>query len=288
MKLLEFYFPCLLKYLLITLKYNFFSSPKIKYLCVFKNLLRYFIKLTYNGSAYHGWQTQPNGVSIQSTLEEAMTLILKEKISILGAGRTDKGVHAKEMIAHFDVTKAIGDTSDIVYKLNSYLPASIAIDSIVRVEDTAHARFDALDRTYEYHIITKKNPFWNGQGYFYYTPLDIKKMNRAAKILFKYNDFECFSKTNTDVKTFLCTIKYAKWKRTEVGYVFTITANRFLRNMVRAIAGSMIEIGLGKKNCEWMHEVIKSKDRSKAGFSVPAEGLYLTEIRYPKNITIDE
>ncbi|RKS02297.1 tRNA pseudouridine(38-40) synthase [Flavobacterium sp. 102] len=251
--------------------------------------LRYFIELAYKGTNYHGWQYQPDASSVQETLNKALSIILKKEIDIVGAGRTDTGVHAKKMYAHFDYETDI-DSKLIVHKLNSFLPKDIVIFDIRKVHDDAHARFDATKRTYEYHIHTFKDAFENDGSWLHQLPLDVDKMNRACQILFKYTDFECFSKTNTDVRTFNCVIFEAHWQqlepkanRTESNgnkLVFTIAADRFLRNMVRAIVGTMINIGLGKINLEDFEKIIESKDRGQAGFSVPAHGLYLTQIDY--------
>ena len=242
--------------------------------------MRYFIKLAYKGTNYFGWQYQPDAISVQETLNKALSTLLKTNIDILGAGRTDSGVHAKEMSAHFDYETEI-DTKKIVYKLNSFLPKDIAIFDLIKVHDDAHARFDATKRTYEYHIHTKKNAFESDDSWYYSLPLDVEKMNEACKILFEYIDFECFSKTHTDVNTFNCKIFEANWKQNEDKLVFTIAADRFLRNMVRAIVGTMINIGSGKVSLNDFRKIIESKNRSKAGFSVPAHGLYLTKIEYP-------
>lgn len=242
--------------------------------------MRYFIKLAYKGTNYFGWQYQPDAISVQETLNKALSTLLRINIDILGAGRTDSGVHAKEMFAHFDYETEIY-TEKLVYKLNSFLPKDIAVFEIIKVHDEAHARFDATKRTYEYHIHTKKNAFECDDSWYYSLPLDVEKMNEACKILFEYIDFECFSKTHTDVNTFNCKIFEANWKQNEDKLVFTISADRFLRNMVRAIVGTMINIGSGKVSLNDFRKIIESKNRGKAGFSVPAHGLYLTKIEYP-------
>ncbi|MEZ4837966.1 tRNA pseudouridine(38-40) synthase TruA [Flavobacterium sp.] len=242
--------------------------------------MRYFIKLAYNGTNYHGWQSQPNAVTIQETLEKALSLLFKNKIEIVAAGRTDAGVHAREMFAHFDYNDEIS-SSFWVPKLNSFLPKDIVIYSIFKVDAEAHARFDAIERTYEYHIHSAKDAFINELSWYHFYPLKLEKMNQAAKILLDYTDFECFSKVNTDVFTFNCTIKNAIWQQNENNLVFTITADRFLRNMVRAIVGTMINIGQEKIDPEQLRTIIESKNRSQAGFSAPAHGLYLTQISYP-------
>jgi tRNA pseudouridine38-40 synthase len=248
--------------------------------------LRYFLELSYNGKAYHGWQNQPNAISVQEVVEKAMTLLLNEKISIVGAGRTDAGVHAKQMFAHFDVEDAI-ITEGLEYKLNSYLPKDIAIHHIFKVQKDAHARFDAESRTYHYKISTSKNVFDYDFSYQIQKELNIDDMNEACNILFEYKDFQCFSKSNTDVKTYNCDVKVARWEVSNNELTFIITADRFLRNMVRAIVGTMVNIGLGKIMPDELHQIIKSKNRSNAGFSVPANGLYLVEIKYPDNIKLN-
>jgi tRNA pseudouridine38-40 synthase len=248
--------------------------------------LRYFIELAYKGTNYHGWQIQPDADSVQETLNKALSMLLKTDIDIMGAGRTDSGVHAKQMFAHFDFNEEI-ESKQLIYKLNSFLPKDIVIFDIFRVADEAHARFDASKRTYEYHIHTQKDAFENDGSYQFNLPLDLDKMNEACALLFKHTDFECFSKVHTDVNTFNCSIFEANWTRgaanKQEGHkiVFTISADRFLRNMVRAIVGTMITIGTEKISLSDFEKIIESKDRSQAGYSVPAQGLYLTKIEYP-------
>lgn len=240
--------------------------------------MRYFIKLAYNGTHYHGWQYQPDADSVQETLNKALSTLLKTEIDIVGAGRTDTGVHAKQMYAHFDFEESI-DAAVLVRKLNSFLPKDIVIYDVLKVADEAHARFDAIKRTYEYHIHTFKDAFETG-SWQYQNKLDLDQMNAACKLLFKHTDFECFSKTHSDVRTFNCVIFEAHWQQSGTKIVFTISADRFLRNMVRAIVGTMINVGLGKITLDDFEKIIESKNRSKAGFSVPAHGLYLTQIQY--------
>jgi tRNA pseudouridine38-40 synthase len=260
--------------------------------------LRYFIKLAFNGTNYHGWQYQPNAASVQETLNKALSVVLNSgssdnkqarQIDIMGAGRTDTGVHAKEMFAHFDFENPIS-VSSLVYKLNSFLPKDIVIYDIFPVKDDAHARFDAKKRTYEYHVNTFKDVFSQDKSWHFHQELDLDLMNKASRMLFDHTDFQCFSKVNTDVNTFDCTIFEAYWtrgtaeqgtdKRENDKLIFTISANRFLRNMVRAIVGTLVNVGLHKITLEDFNEIIKSKNREKAGFSVPAHGLYLTKIEY--------
>jgi tRNA pseudouridine38-40 synthase len=242
--------------------------------------LRYFLEFAYKGTNYHGWQYQPNATSVQETLTKAISTILKTEIELVGAGRTDSGVHAKQMFAHFDYDLEI-DVPFLSHKLNSFLPKDIAVLDFHKVHDEAHVRFDATKRTYEYHIHTKKDVFESDNSWYYQHELNLEKMNEACKILFNYIDFECFSKVHTDVNTFNCTIFDAHWIRIESRLIFTISADRFLRNMVRAIVGTMINIGLQKISLHDFVQIIESKDRNKAGFSVPAHGLYLTKVEYP-------
>jgi tRNA pseudouridine38-40 synthase len=248
--------------------------------------LRYFIHLAYNGTPYHGWQIQPNASSVQETLNKAFSVLLQSEINLMGAGRTDTGVHAKEMYAHFDFESSF-DLPTLVHKLNSFLPKDIVIYDIIPVHDEAHTRFDATKRTYEYHIHQFKNPFLHELSWYFHQSLDVDLMNQAAQLLFNYTDFECFSKVNTDVNTFDCTIFEAHWtrgvaeaKQENDRLVFTISANRFLRNMVRSIVGTLVNVGLHKITLDDFTKIIESKSREKAGFSVPAHGLYLTKIEY--------
>jgi len=245
--------------------------------------LRYFIELSYNGNAYHGWQNQPNAISVQEVTEKALSTLLKSSISIMGAGRTDTGVHAKQMYAHFDFESKFIIT-DLIYKLNSFLPEDIVIHDIFKVKDESHARFHAVSRTYLYRITLKKNPFTHTSTFCFKQDLDLEKMKEATKILFQYKDFQCFSKSKTDVKTYYCNIIEAEWLMVNNELQFTIKADRFLRNMVRAIVGTLINIGLGKISVEDLHTIIKSKNRSEAGFSVPAHALCLIAVEYPNDI----
>ena len=242
--------------------------------------MRYFIKLAYKGSLYHGWQIQPNAASVQETLNKALSVLLHSNISLMGAGRTDTGVHAREMYAHFDF-ETVFDIPKLIHKLNSYLPKDIVIYTIFLVNEEAHCRFDATKRTYEYHIHLFKDAFLHEQSWYVNQSLDIDLMNEAAQLLLNYTDFQCFSKVNTDVNTFDCSIYEAYWKKEDNKLIFTISANRFLRNMVRAIVGTLVNIGLHKINIADFIRIIESKNREKAGFSVPAHGLYLTKIVYP-------
>ena len=247
--------------------------------------MRYFIELSYNGKAYHGWQIQPNAISVQEVLEKGLSTLLKEPIATMGAGRTDAGVHATQLFAHFD-TEALFDIKTLIYKLNSFLPEDIAIKSIFKVKANSHARFHATSRQYLYRISLEKNPFNKEQAFLLKPKLNIDKLKAATKILLDYKDFQCFSKSNTDVKTYHCNIMKAEWSLVENELHFIIKADRFLRNMVRAIVGTLINIGIGKIEVETLHDIIKSKNRSEAGFSVPAHALYLTKIEYPDSIKL--
>jgi len=241
---------------------------------------RYFIHLSYKGTNYHGWQIQPNGNSVQAELTKGLETLLQQKISVTGAGRTDTGVHAKRMTAHFDTEKPIADTTNFARKLNNLLPYDIAILGLEEVAPDAHARFDAKSRTYHYYIATRKNPFSNQFAALITFPLNFEAMNKAAETLFDYTDFTSFSKLHTDVKTNNCQIKQAFWKQEEDCWVFTIQADRFLRNMVRAIVGTLIEVGRKKISVEDFRLIIEKKDRCAAGTSVPAQGLFLVDVEY--------
>ena len=241
--------------------------------------MRYFIQISYNGTNYHGWQQQPNASSVQETLNKALSTVLNRTIDCMGAGRTDTGVHATQMYAHFDCDE-LQNTTSIIHKLNSFLPQDIVVHNLIQVHNDAHARFDATKRTYEYHIHSFKNAFLQNKSWYFHQKLTIDLMNEACKILFNHTDFQCFSKVHTDVNTFDCKIYEAFWKEENANLIFTISADRFLRNMVRAIVGTMVNVGLEKITLDEFQTIIESKDRKKAGFSVPAHGLYLTEIKY--------
>jgi tRNA pseudouridine38-40 synthase len=245
--------------------------------------VRYFLEFAYNGSAYHGWQKQPNATTVQEVLEHALSMLLRQTIEVVAAGRTDAGVHAKQMFAHFDVDEPLNKDA-LLHKLNSFLPKDIAVYDLYEMTQEAHARFDATARTYEYWITLQKNPFLFDAAYHVNKSLDVEVMNKAAAVLFEFDDFQCFSKSNTDVKTYICKIIYARWEQQDKKLVFTITADRFLRNMVRAIVGTLLDVGLRKKTVEDVKNIIKSKNRSNAGVSVPGHALYLTKVIYPKNI----
>lgn len=267
--------------------------------------MRYFIYLSYDGARYHGWQVQPNGISVQEVLNKALSTLLREPIEVTGAGRTDAGVNASLMVAHFDASKEVDD--NLAYKMNKFLPYDIAIHKIVPVKADAHARFSATSRTYHYYIITEKSPF-EPYAYRFPQPLDFDQMNKAAATLFDYIDFTSFSKLHTDVKTNNCRIMYAQWEQVspinrmsseshhacmngqvarEEGvatWQFTITADRFLRNMVRAIVGTLLDVGRGVLTIEQFREIIEKKDRCSAGTSVPGNALFLADVTYPEEI----
>lgn len=248
---------------------------------------RYFVYLAYNGKAYNGWQVQPNGMTVQQRLEEALTMLLRKPVSIVGAGRTDAGVHARLMVAHFDWVEPIVDLAFLTEKMNRVLPKDIAIYRIVPVRADAHARFDATSRTYQYHVTTCKDPFLHEFAYKWYGRLDVEKMNEACSILFDYIDFTSFSKLHTDVKTNNCRIMRAQWTAEGEGrWVFTIQADRFLRNMVRAIVGTLLEVGRGRMSLEEFRQVIEAKDRCRAGVSVPGQALFLVDVTYPEALFV--
>lgn len=249
--------------------------------------MRYFLRFAYDGTAFHGSQRQPNGVTVQETMEQALALIFREEVQLTFAGRTDAGVHAHEMYAHFDIgdEEMRREGERLVFRLNGILPDSIAIFDIYPVKENAHARFDAVRRTYEYHIIDHKDPFLCKQATRVRPGLDFAAMNESAKLLIGKQDFASFCRTNTDVKTTICDLKQAEWKELDNGHaVFTISADRFLRNMVRAVVGTLFEVGRGKMTKGQFAEVITQHNRCAAGDSAPAEGLFLTHIEYPEEI----
>jgi len=244
---------------------------------------RYLVQLSYNGAKYCGWQIQPNGVTVQEVLNDCFSKVLKENVMLTGAGRTDTGVHASYFVAHFDLENEITQIPPLIWKLNSFLPKDIAIQQIRSVSTDFHSRFDAISRTYQYFIHIEKNPFLTTTSWYCHFPIDMQKMNEAASILFDFEDFTSFSKLHTDVKTNNCEIMIANWERKNQQMVFTIKANRFLRNMVRAITGSLVDVGRSKITADQFRKIIEKKDRSVAGTSAPAHGLFLTNIEYPEN-----
>ncbi len=245
---------------------------------------RYFIELAYKGTRFHGWQIQPNAVSVQECLENALSTITREKISVTGAGRTDTGVHATYFVAHFDSLNHHLDHPDFTHKLNSFLDKDLVIFSISKVNVEAHARFDAISRTYHYHLNLRKDPFSLETSWHFFQQPDLYKMNEASRILFDYTDFTSFSKLHTDVKTNNCKIYFAEWTQVISNIVFMVKADRFLRNMVRALVGTILEVGIGKNDLAGFRSIIEQKDRSAAGLSVPAHGLFLTDVEYPEGI----
>ena len=241
--------------------------------------MRYFIELSYNGKNYHGWQIQPDAISVQEKLNLAVSTILQQKIEVVGAGRTDTGVHASQMFAHFDIDEKL--EGDVPHKLNSILPNDIVVYDVFLVDAEKHARFSAESRSYEYRIWSGRNPFLLDFSWQIHSQnLDIAKMNEAAKLLLEYENFQTFSKVKTEVYTFNCNVTEAYWKQTDDLLTFYISANRFLRNMVRAIVGTLVDVGLHKVSVEDFRQIIESKNRSNAGLSVPAKGLFLTKIKY--------
>jgi tRNA pseudouridine38-40 synthase len=242
--------------------------------------MRFFIELSYKGTNYHGWQVQPNANSVQEELNKALSTILNTEIELVGAGRTDSGVHAKQMFAHFDCKIEL-DMDKIVAQLNSFLPNDIAIHNLFKVKQDANCRFDALSRTYHYHIIHKKNPF-NSPAYLLHKNLDVESMNLACQHLLGKQDFTSFSKVNTQAFTNNCNVMIAKWEQKEDELVFTIKADRFLRNMVRAIVGTLLDVGMDKITADDIKDIIAKKDRCQAGTSVPAHALFLTKVEYPE------
>jgi tRNA pseudouridine38-40 synthase len=242
--------------------------------------MRYFITFSYDGTAYHGWQIQPHSLSVQEELQKAMSILLRKPMEVVGAGRTDTGVHARKMVAHFDYDEEV-DCPQLVYKLNKLLPRDIAVQQVEPVAEDMHARFSAKSRTYHYFVHMGKNPFLRSYSWQVYGNIDFELMNQAASVLMEYKDFTSFSKVNTDTKTNDCTITEAHWDRVgEEQWCFTITANRFLRNMVRAIVGTLMEVGRGRMTIEQLRRVIDAKDRCCAGDSVPGNALFLVQVKY--------
>lgn len=244
---------------------------------------RYFVYFSYRGSVYHGWQRQPNGVSVQEVMEQAFAILLQEPVVIVGAGRTDAGVHASEMVAHFDTDKML-NAHTFILKANGLLPKDIALHQLRAVTTDAHARFSACERKYEYRIVQHKSPFLDGLVTRIHYQLDFNKMNQAAQLLLQTRDFASFCKLHTDVKTTLCKVTMAHWEQRGDIWVFTIAADRFLRNMVRAVVGTLFEVGRGKMSIEEFQTIINQQHRTAAGMSAPAEGLFLVEVKYPEEL----
>lgn len=264
---------------------NFAISANFRTFAFFTSrMARYFIHLAYNGTNYCGWQTQPELPTVQLTLEQALSTLLRRKIAVVGCGRTDTGVHASDFYAHFSVGYAEGeppiDCARLVFKLNSFLPADIAIFDIFPVHDKAHARFDATARTYQYHVSDKRLPFQQGLYSRIYFQPDLELMNQAAKVLMEYEDFTSFAKLHTDVKTNICHLSQAHWDTVGDEWVFTIRSNRFLRNMVRSVTGTLLDVGRGKLSLDGLRQIVERKDRCAAGVSMPPQGLFLMKVEY--------
>jgi tRNA pseudouridine38-40 synthase len=245
--------------------------------------MRYFFEIAYNGKNYNGWQSQHNGVGVQAVVENALGKLLQGSIEIVGSGRTDAGVHCRQQFFHADISKEF-DNESLIIKLNSFLPAGISIQGIRQVKNDASARYDAVERGYQYLITRKKNPFLEGYAWHFFKPVNLETMNEAAALLLGEKDFECFSKVNTDVNHFLCTIKEAQWEQRDDLLIFNITANRFLRGMVRAIVGTLLDVGTDKITTDDFVKIVNSKDRRKAGANVPPYGLYLMKVKYPEEV----
>jgi tRNA pseudouridine38-40 synthase len=247
--------------------------------------MRYLFEIAYNGTNYSGWQNQKNATSVQEIVEGALSTLLRTEIKIVGSGRTDTGVHCEQQFFHTDIEKEF-DQKNFVLRINSLLPKDISIYAYRNVVPKASARYDATERTYQYRITRVKNPFLQGLAWHYFKPADVKTMNEAAALLLGEQDFQSFSKVKTEVNHFWCEIKKASWKEKEYEMEFTITANRFLRGMVRAIVGTLLDVGSGKLTVEEFQSIIKSKDRKKASQNVPPHGLYLTQVKYPNRIFV--
>ncbi len=246
---------------------------------------RYFIDLSFRGTAYHGWQLQPNAPSVQGEVEKALKILLKDEIKTTGAGRTDTGVHAWKYIAHFDTGHELpANQGDFIYKMNALLPSDISVKSVFPVSANAHARYSAISRTYKYTLSTVKDPFYPDYAWYYPFKPDIRLLNRGAARIPEFDDFKSFAKLHSDVKNHICKVYSAEWIAAGDKIIFTIKANRFLRNMVRAIVGTLLEIGRGKMAVDDLQRIIEGRDRSLAGFSVPAQGLMLFDIEYPDNL----
>lgn len=249
--------------------------------------MKFFFEIAYHGKNYAGWQNQANAIGIQSVIENALSQMFRTEVKIIGSGRTDTGVHCEQQFFHCELEKEI-EYQSLIQKLNSFLPRDIVVKDIRKVKPDANARFDAMERTYHYRITRKKNPFLEGLAWHFFKPVDLQTMNSAAALLLGEHDFECFSKVNTDVNHFLCNIKKAEWKEDGQMLEFTITANRFLRGMVRSIVGTLLDVGTGKTSIKEFQAIIQSRDRKRAGANVPPQGLYLTKVKYPARIFVKE
>ena len=250
--------------------------------------MRYFITLSYDGSAYCGWQRQPDTPTVQQTLEQALSTLLREPVEVVGAGRTDTGVNASRYVAHFD-SEAVKDCAQLVYKLNLILPQDIAVQSVREVRADAHARFDAIEREYTYYLSQRKNPFRRHSVWQYYVPLDVERMNEAARALVEWDDFTSFAKLNSNNKTNICRVVRAEWHKDaedESLLIFTIRADRFLRNMIRAIVGTLVDVGRGRYTVEEFRDILHSLDLSRSSAGAPAQGLFLSDVQYDENVYI--
>ena len=247
--------------------------------------MRYFIELRYNGGAYCGWQRQPDMPSVQQTIEGAISTLLREPILLTGAGRTDTGVNASYYVAHFDTSSPVADPEQVVFKLNHMLPGDIAVSRIVPVAADAHARFSAREREYRYYIEPRKNPFTRHETWQYYVPLDVGRMNEAAAMLTAYDDFTSFAKLNSNNKTNICRVMHAAWTVDGQGVLcFTIRADRFLRNMVRSLVGTLVDVGRGRYTPDGFREIVGSRDLSRSSGGAPAQGLFLSDVVYPPGV----
>ena len=250
-------------------------------------MARYFITLSYDGAAYCGWQRQPDTPTVQQAMEKALSTLLRSEIEVVGAGRTDTGVNASKYVAHFDIEQAVADCQQLVYKLNLVLPHDIAVQKVERVKDDAHARFDAVEREYTYYISQRKNPFRRYSAWQYYVPLDVEMMNLAAKSLLEWSDFTTFAKLNSNNKTNICRVIKAEWRRSEDDsdlLIFTIRADRFLRNMIRAIVGTLVDVGRGRYSAADFEHILHSCDLSQSSAGAPAQGLFLSDVEYIENV----
>lgn len=248
--------------------------------------MRFFFEISYNGTNYHGWQSQANAVGVQQVVEDVFEKLFRNKIEIVGSGRTDTGVHCVKQFFHADFENEL-DYPMIQQKLNSFLPKAISINDIKKVKPDAHARYNAIERGYEYRITRVKNPFYQDYAFHFFKEINIQTMNEAAALLVGEHDFQCFSKVKTDVNHFICNLKKARWDQKKNLLVFNIVANRFLRGMVRSIVGTLLDVGTGKTSLKTFQHIIKNRDRRKAGMNVPACGLYLVDVKYPKGIFLD-
>lgn len=250
-------------------------------------LLRYFLKLSYRGTHFHGWQVQPNALTVQAHLQDRLQVLLGRETPLVGAGRTDTGVHALQMFAHFDTPELIENHASFLHRFNSLLGPEIAVQALLSVGEHAHARFDALERRYQYHLCTAKDPFRADRAYHVNFPLEWDAMQHAAQALPGKRDFSSFSKSRTQVKTNICELREARWEQVPGGWVFHVAADRFLRNMVRAMVGTLLEVGKGRMTAGQVEQLLQARDRRLAGESVPAHGLFLTRVVYPQAIFLD-